>query len=343
MDVPDGKLGRRLLGEMEARGGLPRPDWAAVQARWGRLPEAERGAAWSAVERAWQGELAAAWREQGKGFAVYEEGELLVTTDLPEREARRVLAWGRRAFAVIERCLGGLGVEAYLHKPAGYNGAGLDVAVVCRGVAEYLDYTADGDDADHAGAVSGGMCLRQGAVHVAAHGATAAELEATLAHEWAHSRLAEWDLPVWLEEGLVTHLQEAVVPSGRFAPDLQTVALHREYWTPGRLGRFFDGRGFCGIEDGYGLPYDLSHTVFGNLMRGGGPELLEFLAAASWRDAGVGACEAVYGCSLAELLPDFVVEAAAGNAAKYGEPEHEDDPGQADPEDPGDEDDDDLG
>jgi hypothetical protein len=290
-----------------------------VQARWLALPAEQRGPAWSAIERAWQWALALAW---GGDFRVCEQGELLLTTDLPEAEARRLLDFAGGALGIIERCLAGLGVREFIDRPEGYNGAGLDVMVVCRRVEDYLDYVSDADEPEHAGAISGGVCLREGASHVAAHGENSGELEPVLAHELAHSRLIQWQLPVWLEEGLVTHLETAVQPHDGFALDLHTAALHRQFWTPGRLRRFFDGRAFCGAEDAEGLPYHLAHWVFGELMQAGGDQLLALLDLATWEDDGASACAAVYGGRLEDLLPDFIREAAAANA-QAGAPDQE--------------------
>lgn len=306
MDDAAIKLGERLLGEMHEREGLPRPDWGRVQARWWTLPEAEQPAAWTAVEWVWQHLLADAW---GGEFRVVHRGECLMTTDLPDAEATRAAAFMGRALGTIERCLTGLGLPEYSD-----GGPGLDVAVVCRRVEDYLDYVCDADDANHMGAVSGGVCLHQGSVHVAAHGATAAKLEPVLAHELAHSRVAGLGLPVWLEEGLVVHLEKAVVPSADFAADLHTVALHRQFWTPRRLERFFTGDVFCSADDAEGLPYALAYQIVGELMRDDAGKLAALLEVASWEDCGTSACEAVYNVEPYELVPRFIREAAEANA-----------------------------
>ena len=328
------KLGRALLGPMPVREGLPRPDWWSVQARWMSLPAEARASAWSQVERAWQEATASAWRSHGRGFMVREEGELLVTSDLPAAEVDRVYALGRRTLGVIERCLAGLGVESYVQQSAGYNGAGLDVVVICRRRADYEDYVADAEPEERAGEGRRGVCLRQGSVHVAAWGATADALAAPLARAWSHSRLSQWDLPAWLRNGMATHLREAVAPSGRYEPNLQTAALHRGYWTPGRLGRFFDGTGFDADTESRPLTDHLAHTVFGGLLLRGETKLLQYLEQITSRDAGAEACAAVYGCGLDQLLPEAVREAAAANADRWAE-EAADDGGIQDHSEPG--------
>ncbi|MEM9915912.1 MAG: hypothetical protein AAF911_13205 [Planctomycetota bacterium] len=322
MDDAAIQLGARLLGEMEERGGLPRPDWGRVQARWWALPREAQPAAWTAVEWVWQHTLAAAW---GGEFRVVERGECLMTTDLPEAQATRVLAFMERALQTIERCLTGLGLPEYSD-----GGPGLDVAVICRRVEDYLDYISDVYEEDHFGAVSAGVCLHQGSVHVAAHGSTAAKLEPVLAHELAHSRLASLGLPVWLEEGLVVHLEKAVVPGEAFAADLQLVALHREFWTPGRLERFFTGDVFCGADDAEGLPYALAYQIVGELMRDDAGKLATLLERSSWEDGGEAACRAIYRVEPIELIPRFIREAAEANAGHDHETDAPDVPDSTD-------------
>lgn len=300
------ELGAALLGPMEERQGLPRPQWEVVQMRWLALPEDERAAAWVAVERMWQRALAAVWAGD---FRILEEGESLLTTDLSDAAARRVLRFMNGALATIERCLTGLGLEEYSD-----GGPGCDVAVVCRRVEDYLDYVCDTDEPMHVGAVSGGVCIHQGSVHVAAHGEDPAELEPVLAHELAHTRLAQLALPAWLEEGLVTHLEHAVAPSGDYEPSLQMAALHRGYWTPRRLEDFFTGEGFCGEDDAQGLPYHLAHAVVGNLMAANAARFTRLLKTATWQDRGESACRLVYGVGLGDLVPRFIRDAAAARA-----------------------------
>ena len=329
------QLGLALLGEMDTRSGLPRPEWPAVQARWLALPVEQRAAAWSAVERAWQRRVAAAWAQQGRAYRLWEDDEVLLNTDLPEGEARRVVALVQRALRVIERCLGGLGFREFVEQPAGYNGAGLDVVVICRSADDYRDYLAETEGLRRGTAEGCGACLREGSVHVAAHGGSAAALRDTLSHQLAHCRLAEWELPTWLEEGLVTHLETAVTPSDRYAADLQTRALHRGFWTPARLGYFFEGSGFRGSDDAQGLMYHLAHWVFGELMRTDSEAVVEFLRKASWRDAGAGAAERVLGRSLIQLLPELVRDAATANAdlLEHDPPDLDEDPSEfEDPE-----------
>lgn len=309
------QIGAALLGAMDERHGLPRPDWGAVQARWLALPDDAQPAAWSAVERAWQWTLAAVW---GGDFRVLERGDAVLTTDLPDVEAQKVLLFMDKALRTIERCLTGLGLDDYSD-----GGPGCDVAVVCRRVEDYLDFVCDAQDEMHVGAVSGGMCIHGGSVHVAAHGKSLEELNGTLAHELAHSRLAGLGLPTWLEEGLVVHLEQAVEPSEFFAPDLQTVALHRGYWTPTRLSQFFSGEGFCGPDDAHGLAYHLAHAVVGNLMADDSVKLAAFFQAASWEDSGEGACVAVYGVTPIELVPGFILAAAQANADAVDETDDE--------------------
>ncbi|MEM1108685.1 MAG: hypothetical protein AAGH99_08350 [Planctomycetota bacterium] len=330
MDQAAIEIGKRWLGAMEERGGLPRPDWGRVQRRWWSLPEGVQPAAWTAVEWVWQHALAEAWRKRsggensggtggssesgdgnsgGGGFRVVERGECLLTTDLDDVEAERTAVFMGRALGTIERCLTGLGLPEFSD-----GGPGLDVAVVCREVEDYLDYVSDAHEADHVGAVSGGMCLHDGSVHVAAHGRSAGVLGPVLAHELAHSRLAGLGLPVWLEEGLVVHLEKAVVPNEDFENDLHTVAQHRRFWTPGRLGAFFGGEVFCGADDAEGLPYALAYSIVGELMRSDAERFAEFIKAASWEDGGAGACVALYGQAPEGLIPRFIRDAAEANA-----------------------------
>jgi hypothetical protein len=315
MEPVDHELGKSLLGAMDERRGLPRPDWGEVQARWLAMPESEQAAAWSAVERTWMRALAEAW---GVDFRVIERDECVVTTDLPDVEAERVLRFMGEALRKIERCLIGLGLTGYAD-----GGPGCDVAVVCRSAEDYLDYVGDAQDPAYVGSGSGGVCLHDGSVHVAAHGKSLDDLRGVLAHELAHTRLAQLQLPTWLEEGLIVHLELAVTPQDAFPPpvELQSMKHHRRFWTRRRLGEWFTGHAFRGPDDSFGLAHRLAHHVVGQLLSDDPQRFAVFVESAAWEDRGQGASQAVYGCGLADLLPAWVREAAAANSEAHGDPD----------------------
>ena len=260
--------------------------------RMDRLPSDVQQEAWSAVESRWQHRLAEAW-----GFRCFGRGSNLLTTDLPDAEAAALLQFQADALGRIQRSLQRLGVAEQVLQ-------GLDIAIVCRRVEEYLDYTCDFHPEDHYGSVSSGMCIDAGLVHVVAHGRWDDTLRATLAHEWAHSRLVHLTLPAWLEEGLVMMLEHAIVPYQTLDDSRTRVHLQGpDWWTAERVAAFFDGRLFGGPGDDDGLAYDLSWVIADRLLHDDAERYRRLLLSASYEDDGRSAFEGVHGEALEMLVP----------------------------------------
>ena len=292
-----------LLGPMPLRFGLPRPDWNAVIAQWESLPPEQQPAAWIDVERTWQHTLAATW---GEPFRVIEQGSRLLTTDLPAPEADRVMAYIARTLARLDELLAQLGVTADRTSASQVDATGFDVAIVCRHVDPYLDYICDEYPDDHAGAISSGICLYSGSVHVAAHGTDLHALKAVLAHELAHTRLAHLPMPEWLNEAVVIKLESAITADALYAIYPEIIKQHQNYWNAARLKRFFVGRAFCAPDDGFGLAYSLAHAISDNLITLDRLTFGRFVSTASDEDGGAAACRQLYDCELMDLVPTFL-------------------------------------
>src|SRR5690349_18061838 len=59
---------------------------------------------------------------------------------------------------------------------------------------------------------SGGMCLRQGYVHVALRPYPLESLQRILLHEMTHACLSHLSLPLWLEEGVTQLAEDEALP-----------------------------------------------------------------------------------------------------------------------------------
>ncbi|MEM1445021.1 MAG: hypothetical protein AAGF84_03130 [Planctomycetota bacterium] len=287
---------------MPIRDGLPRPDWAAISDRYERLPESQRSSAWSAMERQWQEALAAAWG----GFRVYPSGDWLFTTDAPVEAASRLIATLHDSTARIERMLGGVGLGP-IGDPARFaDWVGHDIAIVCRDQQDYVRFISDGYPDAYTGGMSGGLCIREGAEHIVAWGIDESSLQATFAHDIAHTRLSLYEIPLWFEEGLVTLLESTVTGNRFWEPTRDLIEEHQRYWNADRVDRFFRGDGgFLAIEDGHALAYSLATILAQQLLDRGRKRMSRWVRALEEQDID-SACRNTYGCELTDLLPAYV-------------------------------------
>ncbi len=293
-----------FLGVMTMSEGLPRPDWEAVTYRISLLPKGERSAAWGRAERAWLEALTEAW---GGGYRLWARGNCLLVTDLPEAEAERALSFMIRALRQIDELLERVGLNPVIVNNREDGLPGYNILIACCQTEDYLRYISYHYPEDHRGGMSAGLCLREQMVHTVAHGRDFAVMQATIAHELAHSHLATCVMPMWLEEGLVTLLEDAVAGGSVFSTQHWHIEQHQSFWTLERLKTFFWGEGFCTVEDGLGLAYALANAIVRRLMELDRPTFARFVRESDWQDGGAAACRDLYDCDLMDLVPRFIL------------------------------------
>ncbi len=149
---------------------------------------------------------------------------------------------------------------------------------------------------------SSGMCLRGGYVHTVL--APQRDCLPTLVHELVHLCLTGQRLPVWLEEGLATHLERELTGRGAQRIDKESIAEQRACWNPETIQRFWSGESFRVGEErtwSYGMAEHLVALLsreFGTL----GP----FICAARREDAGQAAARQHLDVDLSDVAAAFL-------------------------------------
>jgi len=154
---------------------------------------------------------------------------------------------------------------------------------------------------------SGGMCLRQGYLHLALRPTLLDQLRISAVHEITHACLSHLSLPLWLEEGIAQLVQQAATPSwAQFALDGQTAGEIRQYWREHGLQDFWWGQGFFRDDEGQGHSYALAEVLYRLLVADHRRQLPDFIRNAHAADAGDSAARTSLGKGVAVIAAQFL-------------------------------------
>lgn len=179
-------------------------------------------------------------------------------------------------------------------------GYGPHVILALDDIESYYTYVCHFyEDGDYA--TSRGCFISRGYGHIVLAGVDFSEH--VVAHELAHAMLRDRALPLWLEEGLVQVLTDAVEETNSLALDHELVARHRAWWTPERVQAFRDGSEFGSPRgEAQELSYHLAHWLVWTMLHESRDSFLRLVKTATADDGGEAAMRATLGRGLNEQL-----------------------------------------
>lgn len=237
--------------------GFPILDWNAAFAWIDTIQiEQERGAAWSALERAWLQHL---HRTLGSSYVLREtEGTFLLST-LEPHVANATLAYVSKTNQRIVRVLDGI---------AQVSDWGKDILIVFEEDEAYYRYVSHYYDKDGEFALSSGMFIGAGCGHFVTVKSDLRVIEPIVAHELTHGCVSHLPIPAWLNEGLAVSTEQRLSPQGPppFTPQ-QMHAKHLAFWGEAEIQQFWAGQSFLRPDDGNMLSYDLARILVSQLSK----------------------------------------------------------------------------
>jgi hypothetical protein len=275
---------------------FPRIQWSKV--REAVKPYSDHpaiGALWTELAAQWLGVIR---DHYGRGYRIIESKHLLLLSAQEAGQNKRLLAVGDAAYERLEKLL---------HRTPQERGRGMHVVLLMHVSDDYYDYVSYfHEERDRAYGRSAGMHIGDGYRHTVINAALRRSHK-TLVHELAHNMVAHRPLPLWLNEGLAQTIEDMVAGHRPPLINARGVRLHRRYWSWFGTDHFWEGRGFRDVGS-QRLSYQLSEIIFRNLLanRARNKRLSEFLATASYKDAGSAACRKCFGCSLGDLIEEFL-------------------------------------
>ena len=290
-DAPEAILESLDLG-FEFVEGFSHPDWKAIEKYIGaRVLKEEWNDAYNWVAEKWLRQLA---DDLGGGARVEESENFWCLSDASEETTRRLMRWAEAALEQIRNCLGSAAWTGYYGK---------HVLLMFVDIDDYFAYISYFyKEGSHA--LTSGVFLARGYAHVALPFTEAHSCKRVLAHELTHNLLGHLWLPLWLNEGLAVQIEHSMMHAG-LAMDYELAERHRGFWNEQNIQSFWAGRSYNTPGDANELSYSLGHILV-TLLLGKGPDFIEFVKFADWRDAGQDAAVSILGCDLGEIAGGFL-------------------------------------
>ena len=272
--------------------GFSRPDWKGVRTFIKEhVPRENQGAAWNQAAIRWLEALA---EDLGGGCRVCGSTDFFCLSDLDDRTTKTLLARAESALDVIRSCLKEAAWTGYLGK---------HILLLFSDPDDYFPYISYfHPDGRHI--LSSGVFIRRRYAHIAVPCVDIRSVQDTLAHELVHNLLCHLRIPLWLNEGLAVVIQRRVSRQGLLA-NSELAERHFRHWTEANIQGFWAGRSYNVPGDDSELSYSLGEILV-NLLANRGPDFIEFIRHADWRDAGQDAALNFMNLNLGDVLSEFL-------------------------------------
>lgn len=273
---------------------LPRPNWEVMQAWVERnVAESARPDAWADICAQWLGTLNAAL---ANAYQTESSETVLLFAPQDFDQSRSLARFAEGVLSTIADSLPDIARESW---------SGPLVVLLFADADTYYSYLSPFYSEGEFGG-TGGVCIRQGRLHIALHPANYDSLQATIAHELTHACLSHLSLPLWLEEGITQFVEELVHSQRQFQLDREGAERTRLFWRETGLGGFWWGNAFQQPDIAQESSYRLAQILFRLLATDHRRNMPAFVRAAHAGDAGESAAREHLGLSLAQVAAKFL-------------------------------------
>ena len=186
-------------------------------------------------------------------------------------------------------------------------GYGKHVALIFDDGDDYLRYLAGFDTREGEIGLSSGVFLGRGYGHLAMPFVHYDGAERTIAHEMTHALVDHLPLPLWLNEGLATNMEDQLTFGRNLLGTPEERAKHGRFWGEEEVQQFWSGESFGRADEGQELSYELAQLAVKNLSQDY-DDFVRFVEQVHYRDAGEEAAQAVYEGSLGNLMAHYFGE-----------------------------------
>lgn len=287
-----------LQSAVRVHEGIAHPDWEKAMEWLDTLQPAQRPLAWTACERAWLLNVAAAL---GERYRVFESANALLLSNQDDRLAQVTLNYLETTFRRIGRLLGD-----FVPVPE----MGKEVLLILEDHDTYYRYVDAFQDPEDS-PISAGMCINQGCVHFVTYDIDLQMMEPVIVHEMTHSFLSGLPIPAWLNEGMAVNMERVFAGAGNAMLERELVLRHRLFWTAGNIQSFWNGRAYLQRTEAAELAYDLARCLV-TALSSDWPRFMRFVTQASWDDAGKQSAQNHLDADLGEWVRLFVGGDGAG-------------------------------
>lgn len=273
---------------------FPRPNWDDLNRfTEEKFPEAQRDEAWTLVAKLWLTKLIDAL---GSKYQLHESDNFLVVTSESDRYARLFKESLERSRRRILRALDGIANDA---------GYGKHVVVIFDTQDEYYPYVLHYYPKKGEFSFSSGMYLNYGYGHFVFPHQEINLAEPIAAHELTHACLSHLPIPLWLNEGIATAIEDSLFNTHPLRFDNELHRRHKKFWNENTIQEFWSGRSFYRPGESNELSYNLARFSVDALAKDF-TVFRKFALAAHHNDSGQSASKEIFGVSLGLVIEAFL-------------------------------------
>lgn len=140
------------------------------------------------------------------------------------------------------------------------------VIIIADSEEDYYNYIAHYyPEGEHS--LSSGCFLKVGVGHFIFPLSQIGAINAVTAHEMTHALVSHLQLPVWVDEGLATNIEDMICASSPIMMNDELAQKHISYWNDETVQNFWQGKSFSTTDDGPMLSYSLAQFLVQKLSR----------------------------------------------------------------------------
>jgi hypothetical protein len=256
---------------------FPILDWEAAQ-EWldTIVDETQRSAACTRLRKGWLEHMRQAL---GPHYALHETEHAMLVSSQEDHVAKATLGFVRRTQQRIESVLDGISLF-----PEDFS----EALIVFDDKPEYYGYLShcyDGEEIRNTDSV----LVTAGEGHLVMLKADLGTLEPLIARHLTHACLLRLPLPVWLNAGIATHMEQRLYGhmKSQTSP-MQMHARHQAFWDAQEIQGFWNAESFGRSDNSNELSYDLARILVSQMSRDW-PAFRAFVLEADWNDGGAAA------------------------------------------------------
>ncbi len=271
------------------------PDWTTIEDTLPKnLAPDEEDILWNAIFDSWSNSLKV---DLGEKYHIYDSKNFKIISN-------RNIEYLSQYSAFLERCLSTI-LSKLAHISYKYENEPLLILII-EDRDDYYRYIShfypDGEFG-----LSGGLFYRKGIGHFIFPHVDTFSAELVSAHELTHALVSHLDIPLWLNEGIATNMEDSITMSNPLDTSREIRTKHAKFWNEKRIQEFWSGESFSRTDDGQELSYNLAQLIVAQLAKSYNA-FANFCNEADYKDAGEKAMIDNFGISLADLIVPLLGE-----------------------------------
>lgn len=271
-----------------------RPDWEKIATEVNsQADEAELHQFWDEACRSWLSRLK---RDLGADYELYESEHFYVVSDQTASSVELLKTHLERTLRRILSELEGI---------ARSTGYGRYVAIVISESDLYYQYITQFYPEEGEFGFSAGIFINDGYGHFVIDARDVSQAEPVLVHELTHNCLVHLNLPIWIDEGLTTLVEQVFVSASGYTWDREQIRQHQAFWNGENIQSFWTGESFFSPDERQLLSYELAFWLIKNLTSNRG-RFTSFVREALVEDAGAESARTNLGVTLGDLVATFL-------------------------------------